>query len=110
MDLGLRVGSPCGGGSGPGSGRAPGSGSKKPIFPIGFLALLTKTLKNFAFIALFTQTLSFGLKFASQVVTLRGVSEGWFSKRTVFVQPGNAAERSASARHIEFPYHWKSEP
>ena len=60
---------------------------KKNTFP---LILFTETLntKNDRCCALFFQKQSFGLKFASQVVILRGVFDSHFSKSTVFIGQG----------------------
>ena len=54
------------------------------------------------FFDILIQKWSFGLKFASQVVTLRGVFVSRFSKSTFFFQPGTDRK---SARQIEYSYH-----
>ena len=103
MDLSLGVGP----GYGPGSGRGPGSGLKTYAFPVDFIVFYQSVEQRPMFFALFTQKSSFGLEFASQVVTSRGVFEGGFSKNTVFSAGGGHGRDSRegnSTRHIEFSY------
>ena len=53
--------------------------------------------KSLMCFALSIQKWSFDLKFASQVIILRGVVESGFSKSTFFCQPGDAAELTGTA-------------
>ena len=45
------------------------------------------------------------MEFASQVVILRGVVEGGFSKNTVFSAGGRRVRERNSTHHIKFSYH-----
>ena len=82
-------------GSGPGSGRAPGSGLKTMHFLQVLLMFFVQNVDTkttlYVFALNLTQKLSFGLKFASQVIILRGVSQN------IFFLPVDAAEGRGTA-------------
>ena len=79
---------------------------KTLYFLLFFLFVWPKCRKQLAFVALFTHKWSFGLKFASQVVTLRRVLEGVLFKKHIFFSAGERHGRQCNrASHIEFSYH-----
>ena len=81
--------------------------TKKPCISNRFSCFLTKHVTTkLIFVTFFIQKWSFGLKFASQAVTLQRVYEGGFSKGMFFLSAGGRHGREGnSACRIKFCCH-----